>query len=249
MPSAPFHAVALAVALLFSSVAATSASAQGEDRLLDDDWQDLGDAELEGEDSAAPSDDDEEPAESDESDEKKEWADEASTGADADRALTMKLVSASTATGSLAFIGTSVGAGLALSTGALLSLMPNPPGIVTWLAFIVLPVAGGFGGAVAGSLGFMDPALMFVTGAGALAGAGVGTLIGWGIGAAFALGDPGPFGRENVHTFKTAGGLLGGMALGAAVGAATTAPFMHTKPWEEAGGAPAGDGPSAMWME
>lgn len=230
------------VAFLAALLVSASAFAQEDDRLFDEEWEDLGEAQVEEpETGGAPPPAAAQPAP----------APEAPPGeADAERAFTMKLVSASTASGSLAFVGTGVGVGLALSIGALLSLMPNPPALVTWLAFIVLPAGGAFGGAVAGALGFNEPTFLAVTGGGALAGAGIGSLVGWGIGAAFALGDPGPFPGENEHTFKTAAGIFLGMGLGAFAGAATTAPFMYAKPWEKTGEEGAERAPAvAMWME
>jgi hypothetical protein len=216
--------------LLVALCLAVPALAQDEDRLLDDSWEDLGEAEVAG-DAGAPTENEElEGA----TDEQKQWA-QADAPSD-EHAVTMNLVSAGTSAGLLSFVGTGVGVAAAISLGGLLSLAPSPPAIVLWLGFIGFPLAGTVGGAIAGALPFNEPAYLAVTAGAALAGAGLGTLIGWGVGAAAALtAPPRPFPSESEHTFKTLAGIFGGMAVGAGVGAAVAAPFMAAKPWEETG--------------
>jgi hypothetical protein len=221
----PLPFVVLSPLLLALGVAGP-AFAQDDGRLSDE-WEDMGEATIDDEGaSEAP------PADPDVTDDQKEWA--VAEAPDEEHARTMHLVSAGASAGLLAFVGTGVGAAVAISHGALWTLAPNAPDIVIWLGFFAFPLAGAAGGAVAGGLPFNEPAYLAVTSGAAAAGAGLGALIGWGVGAAFALtSPPAPFPSESESTFKIAAGIIGGAAVGAGLGAAIAAPFMAAKPWEE----------------
>lgn len=198
---------------------------------LADEWEDLGDAILEDDSTLKDVD---EPAD------EAERAPEASpaSAAPAGDVETMKLVSAATSAGLLAFAGTGVGVALAFTNGALWSLLPNAQGnfrsveMQVWLGFWTLPVLGAAGAAAFGALPYMEPLGVGATSAAAAAGAGLGALAGWGIGYAAAVllhGTAPSVAFPNHHKPEWSGtlgtGILLGAAVGAATGAATIAPF------------------------
>jgi hypothetical protein len=220
------------VALFAALMVAAPAFAQD-----DDEWADLGEAEMDGDRL-----EEDEPVDEEEEAPRNFDDDDAAAAAPAEGEMShedvMKRVSAGTGAGTMAFIGTGVGVGAAISAGALAVLIDtlsnggfNGDWLI-WLGFWTFPVFGAAGGAAYGAFNYVDPGAVGVTAGAAAGGAAVGALLGWGLGAALAFTTQpvGVFPGENGFTFAMATGIFLGTAAGAGAGAATAIPFFVDNP-------------------